>query len=330
MPETQYFVSFGRERGGLLSVLGLRPGVPLVEIRGKCVQYRASLNTAYREALQTLKKRRDRGEITPEEFEAEDTKAKQERTDKTAQFNSVVAAWEKQQGQLREMASSGVTRNQNGWRQMYRAVSVDELNHELSRPSPLPRFDPEWVLQVKRRWLGPPHAATAASFPLLASCRTSVSEADSLGVAVEVAAEKRLAYMLAADDQWLKLKYTNRAYWQKQIDEWVHLEESLGPRFEPGSAGSAAPIQPEYPALCQRASGAIDRLEVQDASEDPDSSKPQTAFSARAILEILTRNSRAVRGARSDDPNTDTERDALLRMLLEQLQGESQTPDASL
>ena len=60
-----YFVPLGRERGGLLDLLGLPPDATLSEVEDKQAKYRQELQNVFRQNRKALK---ERPEITLQEF----------------------------------------------------------------------------------------------------------------------------------------------------------------------------------------------------------------------------------------------------------------------
>ena len=331
MPAGHYFVSFGRERGGLLALLGLRPDAAIAEIRRKCTEYRSSLTTSFRETHQKLKKSRDDGLTTKEEFDAELEKASKEKTDKTANFNTLVTAWDRARGQLRGLANTGRSDNRDGWKEMYRILPGAELQLSLRSPSPLPQFDATWLQQVRERWLGPPRDDVSRAFPLLASTRASIGAFFGLSLAVQLANERRITHLMAADLRWLRLRYTNREFWQKQLAAWTRDIEGLGPRFNLEGANPAAPLQWEYPGLCQREKSMIERLEAGKASglgtEPPATEDGSKAAVPRAILEMLARLGAIGKGGGAEQPGTAPPMpEELVRLLIEGLEADSGGP----
>ncbi len=319
MATNQYFVSFGREQGGLLALLGLPPDTSIAEVGRKKRDYQKSLDGDLRKRRSELKAEREAGRITPEIFEAEAEKEGTEKTARLTKLNALSEAWEKGRSQRRALFQSAETSSGSIWREMSHRLSAEDVWNSLSRPFPVPQVDAARLQQALERWLGSQNVAPGRQFPLLASNRYVPAGPVDVHTAVQLATERNLVHLMAADLLWLSLSHTNRNFWNAQLRRWVHEMDTLGPRFVlEGVRGQKHVSGALYPSLCRPRTEMIEHLEAGKAAEF---SRPAASTPDR-IAELLGRlDQRRTSGGTADDPASGNRLSAeeLFRLLMEDL-----------
>lgn len=132
-----YFVSFGREQGGLLEFLGLPPDARDSLVVKTLRESRQEVKKSKKMRTRELSQKRKSGEITltDEEFEAEKKQIDEEANEQEVKLNELKSQFDKVVAEKRELARSGRTDDSVNWQDMYRTFGSP--SNEVVRFQPL-------------------------------------------------------------------------------------------------------------------------------------------------------------------------------------------------
>lgn len=119
-----YFVPFGRDPGGLLDVLGLSPEASAADVEDALGKYRKHIDNEMRAERKAQRERRDKGDITPEEFERIRDELMHQADARTARLNELKEPYDGQIAERRRLRQKGIqVREDVLWQQMYPVTS---------------------------------------------------------------------------------------------------------------------------------------------------------------------------------------------------------------
>jgi hypothetical protein len=250
-----YFVTFGRERGGYLELLGLAPDASKIAVKRKQAQYSQALDQEYRKAIQTAQARQRAGEITEEELKVQEQRAQNTRSEKGMKLQELKKVFESADIQEREIENSGQQMQADGWRPLYQPLEIGTVWNDLFR-QPLDQVDMKQMEHLREQWRA---VLMGQAVP------SGLHSGNYTPAAVLAWIQQRcLFHLTAADMLWQQLEFTNRDYWERQIHAWSEEIEKLGLGLNDQVRGFPGQ-EWEYPDLCYTRTAMIDRLEAGDA-----------------------------------------------------------------
>jgi len=125
-----YFVTFGRESGGLLDLLGLSPTASEIDVRKRESEYRKEVATEYNRGFNAMREKQKSKEITSEQFDAETLKLEEIKTGKLLDLNKRKEKYTAMLKSARQRRRSGSQGEYAIWSSMYRLseIAMDYLS----------------------------------------------------------------------------------------------------------------------------------------------------------------------------------------------------------
>jgi hypothetical protein len=305
-----YFVSLGRERGGLLDVLGLPPNASELEIGNKEAEYKKRCQSELKNQLKEFNKRLQTGEITKEEVETKTAELKEQKEGKLTKLNEVRAKFDKQLAERRIRRREGKTiDDESGWSELLTAFPLGNAILDALLMAPLARFTDDEVARITSGQLTEPGR-----------------DANDLAALRRAVGERRLLALLHADRLWERVKHTNRQRWTRLVQEALADGTAALPRLS--GLGRTSTAEPLFPTLSQPlrqevASLRAESLEDQRAGPRRGQQNVPRALDFRDLLAALPQpGGRPAAGM----PEVDVE--AFRRFMAAMMAAEAQNKDA--
>ncbi len=266
-----YFVPLGRERGGVLDLLGLPPNASDQEINARLTEYRRELREACNERKKELGERHEQGEMTKEEYDAKVRELRESRNDEEAELNRLKRKLDTGRAGRRGAGHRGVEQDTTVWFDVCQSgeVSREELIRLMVSRRPIPNINPRFLQAAQSRWITGEGLAESGTSDgdavVLRSDRCKDSSAINLATLAELVTERDLITLLVADALWGQVRHTHREWWVNEIADWVEEITALGPELRlERTEEDGVDAEPLYPHLCRRRRRYIDRLEPGD------------------------------------------------------------------
>jgi hypothetical protein len=136
-----FFVPLGRERGGLLDLLGLAPGATDSEVGDALTVYRAKVKNDTRAKRRELKALVGEGQATAEQFKAQSDEWLAQENELLSQLNEIEAKRDQERAQQRSTERQGLrVMIRDSWEILTRGIAwtPDGLRALLAIPGPCP------------------------------------------------------------------------------------------------------------------------------------------------------------------------------------------------
>lgn len=259
MREERYFVPLGRERGGLLDVLGLSADATETQVKRKIGEHIDKIDQELRARNRELKARHKATLISPEELQAKLDESEKIRTDTRVEFSRIKGTYDAG-GVQRRALRGAAAQEDDAWLPLCRFGSTEEFWDRLLDGDLLPQVEEQHVAQLRRRWFG---SAQATECPILASSRCQDEAEPDLSMLVALSHEQAMVRLVAADLLWQRVRLTNREHWMQRWDQWIAQIEALGPSIEQRAQGRPESWDNwEYPGLCKMKDQMVRQLQA--------------------------------------------------------------------
>ncbi len=146
--EDYWFVPLGRERGGLLDLLGLPPDVDEVTVGNANATYQKEVTNGWKRKAREEKKKLDAGELSKGVFDSRKAEFKSEADELLMKLNALVAKYDAKQAALRRRKNEGAeAADPDPWRDAWKAARgpVRELVGWLRAVPPLGSRELDYV-----------------------------------------------------------------------------------------------------------------------------------------------------------------------------------------
>lgn len=151
-----YFVPLGREPGGYLDLLGLRPDSDAGARGRKENEYRQQIKKDALEERKKWKAELDAKKITQEEFDAKLQVIEDEKTKREKEFNELKKNFDKVVAERRKMANEGRRDTTSTWVEAFpQCADLEDFWRVLVAARPLPQFSVECLNALVECWLMP-------------------------------------------------------------------------------------------------------------------------------------------------------------------------------
>ena len=147
-----YIVPMGRERGGLLDLLGLPANPSARQLGDAKASYGTELQNAAVLLKRAAKAQHEAGELTDEERKARFAEATAEENDKLQYYNELVGKYDAEQAQTREQRGQGSQFDDHEpWLTLGFDLAVNEAWAPILARRSLPAFGPDTLSAIERR-----------------------------------------------------------------------------------------------------------------------------------------------------------------------------------
>lgn len=204
-----YFVPLGREPGGYLDFLRLRPDADADTVAAKEAEYRVGLKNELRKQRGVLLEQKKAKLITEEEYRAKLEERNATNDKELADFQQLKQKFELLQAERRKLANDGRPEMSSAWAEAYASFGHDPAKfwQFLLAARPLPQVEAEVLEAIGARWLKP------------AGRETVVGTAEPEDVVRDVLADQSLlaAAEIKQREKWLRTLQQRELEWRKQI-----------------------------------------------------------------------------------------------------------------
>ncbi|MGD2088738.1 MAG: hypothetical protein PVH61_21345 [Candidatus Aminicenantes bacterium] len=287
LAEDYYFVPLGREPGSYLDVLGLPPTASEVEAKNRQEEYLLGLIKDFKNKRKKLRERKEKKEITEEEFNAQVKEWKEEKRKKEVDLNKKEENYDLSLAEERKLKNMGFVDDNVIWLDMYKSLSSstdsEYLKELFFKKRPLPEIE-QSLLDIVRS----PGDYRPSSFEKYRKIKLKKFQ--------NFLDEMNLSFLLKADDLWSNLKYTNLGYWLNKIEKWGRELDLIFPRLDRRRLRvSNFAEKPDFPTICEPFNLAIESLhseEMEDISIMPERKGDKKEIGLAVLLaEMLARES---------------------------------------